>query len=115
MALGEENGGIGATMLVSPTGGNFNAGYAPAPYAYPAPVFYGGNMGGGGNGMGFGGDWSGLITLFLLFGLFGGGFGGGFDGDFGTITLGALLAFQFEHDLDVDGLCGPATKAALTA
>lgn len=36
------------------------------------------------------------------------------DGDFGTITLGALLAFQFEHDLDVDGLCGPATKAALT-
>lgn len=37
------------------------------------------------------------------------------DGDFGTITLGALLAFQFEHDLDVDGLCGPATKAALTA
>ena len=37
------------------------------------------------------------------------------DGDFGTITLGALLAFQFEHDLDVDGLCGPATKAELTA
>ena len=36
------------------------------------------------------------------------------DGDFGTVTLGALLAFQFEHDLDVDGLCGPATKAALT-
>lgn len=35
------------------------------------------------------------------------------DGDFGTITLGALLAFQFEHDLDVDGLCGPATKAKL--
>lgn len=36
------------------------------------------------------------------------------DGDFGTITLGALLAFQFEHDLDMDGLCGPATNAALT-
>ena len=35
------------------------------------------------------------------------------DGDFGTVTLGALLAFQFEHDLDVDGLCGPATKAKL--
>lgn len=35
------------------------------------------------------------------------------DGDFGTITLGGLLAFQFEHDLDVDGLCGPATKAKL--
>jgi surface antigen len=36
------------------------------------------------------------------------------DGDFGTITLGALLAFQFEHNLDVDGLCGPATRAELT-
>lgn len=37
------------------------------------------------------------------------------DGIFGTITLGALLAFQFENGLDVDGICGPATKAALTA
>lgn len=37
------------------------------------------------------------------------------DGDFGKITLGALLAFQFEQGLDVDGICGPATKAALTA
>lgn len=35
------------------------------------------------------------------------------DGDFGVITLGALLAFQFEHGLDVDGICGPATIAAL--
>ena len=35
------------------------------------------------------------------------------DGDFGVITLGALLAFQFEHDLDVDGICGPKTQAAL--
>lgn len=35
------------------------------------------------------------------------------DGDFGKITLGALLAFQFEHDLDVDGLCGDKTKDAL--
>lgn len=36
------------------------------------------------------------------------------DGDFGRITLGAVLAFQFEHGLDVDGVCGPLTKAALT-
>lgn len=37
------------------------------------------------------------------------------DGDFGVITLGALLAFQLEHSLDVDGICGPKTQAALTA
>lgn len=36
------------------------------------------------------------------------------DGDFGRITLGALLCFQFEHGLDVDGVCGPKTQAALT-
>ena len=35
------------------------------------------------------------------------------DGDFGKITLGALLAFQFESGLDVDGICGPMTKEAL--
>lgn len=35
------------------------------------------------------------------------------DGDFGTITLGAVLAFQLEHDLAVDGICGPKTAAAL--
>lgn len=93
MALGEENGGsgIGATMLVSPTGGNFNAGY---PMAYPMPVYSPGNQNGGGTGFG-GGDWGSLITLFLLFGLFGGGFGnngggfGGFgNGDFPWILTG---------------------------
>ena len=36
------------------------------------------------------------------------------DGDFGTITLGAVCAFQLEHGLTVDGICGPATQAALT-
>lgn len=36
------------------------------------------------------------------------------DGDFGKITLGALLAFQFENGLQVDGICGPKTRAALT-
>lgn len=35
------------------------------------------------------------------------------DGDFGAITLGALLAFQFENKLAVDGVCGPLTKKAL--
>lgn len=35
------------------------------------------------------------------------------DGSFGKITLGALLAFQFENDLEVDGRCGKATKKAL--
>lgn len=36
------------------------------------------------------------------------------DGDFGKITLGGLLAFQFENGLEVDGVCGPKTRAALT-
>ena len=36
------------------------------------------------------------------------------DGDFGRITLGGLLAFQFENGLEVDGVCGPLTKAKLT-
>ena len=73
MALGEESG-MNTTMLVSPAGG-VNTGYA-----YP-PMFIGGNNGGG---LGFGGgDWGSLITLFLLFGLFGGGFGGVFGGGYG--------------------------------
>lgn len=35
------------------------------------------------------------------------------DGDFGKITLGALLAFQFENGLAVDGICGPNTQKKL--
>lgn len=35
------------------------------------------------------------------------------DGDFGRITLGAVLAFQLERGLSVDGICGPATWAAI--
>jgi surface antigen len=35
------------------------------------------------------------------------------DGSFGTITLGGLLAFQFEHVLEVDGVCGAITKQHL--
>lgn len=37
------------------------------------------------------------------------------DGDFGKITLGAVLAFQFENGLTVDGIVGPATKKALVS
>ena len=35
------------------------------------------------------------------------------DGSFGKITLGALLAFQMENGLDVDGVCGKLTRSAL--
>ena len=35
------------------------------------------------------------------------------DGDYGTITFGALLAFQYDNKLDVDGICGAQTKAKL--
>lgn len=38
---------------------------------------------------------------------------GEIDGSFGRITLGALLAFQFQNGLDVDGVCGPKTWAKL--
>jgi len=83
MALTDENGGgIGATMLVGPTGIGGN--YGGYPVAYPVM----GGYGGGGLG-GFGGDWSALIILFLfaaMFGGFGGGFGmGGFGGGFGNM------------------------------
>jgi hypothetical protein len=37
------------------------------------------------------------------------------DGKFDTITLGAVLAFQFKNGLDVDGVCGPKTQQALKA
>ena len=88
MALGE-NEGMSTTMLVSPAGGNINTGYA-----YPAPVYALGNQNGG--GMGFGGDWGSLITLFLLFGMFGGGFGGfgGGYGGFGGYDFPWLLTGQ---------------------
>ena len=88
MALGE-NEGMSTTMLVSPTGGNINTGYA-----YPAPVYALGNQNSG--GMGFGGDWGSLITLFLLFGMFGGGFGGfgGGYGGFGGYDFPWLLTGQ---------------------
>ena len=35
------------------------------------------------------------------------------DGDFGTITLGAVCAFQLENGLDVDGICGVNTWGKL--
>lgn len=35
------------------------------------------------------------------------------DGYFGVFTLGALLAFQMKSGLEMDGVCGPATRAKL--
>lgn len=35
------------------------------------------------------------------------------DGDFGKITLGAVLAYQMKNNLEVDGICGPATRRSL--
>lgn len=74
-----ENEGVSTTMLVAPTGGNICTG---VPMTYTMPVS---SAPASGTGMGFGGDWGSLITLFLLFGLFGGmgnGFGGGFGGGY---------------------------------
>lgn len=81
MALTDENGGIGATMLVGPTG------YGGTPY----PMYQGGNSG---FGNGFGGDWGWIILLLLLagggwgMGGFGGGFGGGLGYDFPWLLNG---------------------------
>lgn len=41
-------------------------------------------------------------------------YNGDIDGYFGTYTLGAVLAYQFENGLDVDGKCGPMTRTALS-
>lgn len=38
----------------------------------------------------------------------------GIDGDFGTRTRNMLMAFQAEHGLDPDGVCGPATWPELS-
>ena len=35
------------------------------------------------------------------------------DGDFGKITKGAVCCFQLENELEVDGICGPATRKEL--
>lgn len=38
---------------------------------------------------------------------------GKIDGDFGIKTQRAVVCFQFEHSLEVDGIAGPKTAAAL--
>ena len=77
MALTDENsGGIGATMLVGPTG--YGGGYGGYPVAYPMMPM----MGNYGGGM-LGGDFGSLIVLFLFAMMFGGGFGGYGMGGFG--------------------------------
>lgn len=72
MALTDENGGIGATMLVSPS----NVGNA-----YPYYPVYTNN----GNNGGFGGDWGWIVLLLLLAG--GGGLGMGGFGGFGGMGM----------------------------
>lgn len=61
--------------------------------------------GGGNNRDGgfFGGDWMGLIVLFLLFGMFGGGFGfGGFGGmgGFGGLNGGGFLGAELQRGFE---------------
>lgn len=78
MALTDEgSNGIGATMLVGPTG-----------YGAPMMPMYGGGMGGFGNG----GDWWGILLLIALlnggFGGFGGFGGGGVGYDFPWLLNG---------------------------
>ena len=67
--MDSENSGIGATMLVGPTGGY--------------PVYQNSGMGGG-----FGGDWGWIVLLLLLAG---GGWGNGFGGGF----MGGGLGYDF--------------------
>ena len=35
------------------------------------------------------------------------------DGMAGNLTIGALVDFQKKHGLTADGICGPATRAAV--
>ena len=69
--MDSENSGIGATMLVGPTGAG----------SYPYPVY----QNGGNGGFGMGSDWGWIILLLLLAG---GGWGNGFGGGFGGGQLG---------------------------
>lgn len=63
------------------------------------PVVPAYNSGGGGDGFGWGGNWSSWIILFLIFGLFNGGWGGGFGGGFGNMNggVGAEVQRGFDH------------------
>lgn len=72
-----------------------------------------GNSGYNGGGMGWGGDWSAWIIIFLIFGFFGwggNGWGGGFGGGNGGVMDGYILTSDFaniERKLDGvnNGLC----------
>lgn len=63
------------------------------------PVVPAYNSGGGGDGFGWGGNWSSWIILFLIFGMFGGGWGGGFGGFGGGMNggVGAEVQRGFDH------------------
>ena len=92
MALTDDNG-IGATMLVGPTGVG-NAGY-------PYPVY----MNGGNGGMGFGGDNGWWIVLLIILLAAGNGFGnnngGGFIGGYNTGE--ALYPWMNQANLTSEG------------
>lgn len=83
MALTDEsNGGIGATMLVGPTG-------------YP---MMGGGYGNG--GFGFGGDWA-WILLLLLIGGNGWGFGGGFGAGMGGFAADGAMLYPWMNQAEI--------------
>lgn len=108
MALTEENnGGIGATMLVGPASvGNYGSGY---PMAYPVMPMMGGGF--GGNNGGFGGDWSWLIVLFL-FAMMGGWGNGGFGGGFGGFGGGNEFAWLLNGQNGVNNNVSDGFRAA---
>ena len=75
MAL-EENGGMGTTMLVQPSGGMMNGGFG-----------------------GFGGDGWWIILLFILLGGWGGGFGGGGDGIYPWMNQSNQISNGFQNSM----------------
>ena len=86
MALTDENGSMGTTMLVQPSG-------------------FGGNNG----GFGFGGDsgwW--IILLFILLGGWGGNFGGGFGGNdmYPWMNNSNQISTGFQNQMLNDGITG---------
>ena len=101
MALTDENnGGIGATMLVGPATLGNTTGYA-LPYPYP--------MTSGNSGFG-NGDWSWIIIL-LLFGLFGNGFGG----MGGFVGMGGLYPWLNQSNQSSDGFQNAQLQDSVTS
>lgn len=85
MALTDENGGIPATMLVGPT----------------AMPYYGGQVGGMGNGFGNDGGWW-ILLLFILLAGNGGWGNGGFTGG-GNGGAGSLYPWMNQAEITTNG------------